>query len=156
MAAKRILVVIMLLIGYVLFAQMSRSDMQKMYTGYLSSNMGYSSFLVNDGSVVFDDRQENRYIIFINTGSSFQMGCYDQYLGETYAMDSLNKAKIMLESHLKDVAVIFNGGNEPGGWFMANIRLSRPEDFTRVFPRLLYSLRIARDLFYIELFKQEE
>jgi len=61
-----------------------------------------------------------------------------------------------MESHLKDITVIFNGGREPGGWFMANIRLNRPDNFKKYFLRLLYSLRIANDLFYVELFKQRE
>jgi hypothetical protein len=139
-----------------LFGQTSRAEMQKMYTDYINSEWGYSLYASNAEHVVFDDSQGNRFVIFINTNNTFQMGYYNQYLGESYTTDSLNRAKAAMESHLKDITVIFNGVREPGGWFMANIRLSRPDDFKKYFLRLFYSLRIANDLFYVELFKQRE
>jgi len=83
--------------------------MQKMYTDYINSEWGYSLYATNVEYVVFDDSQGNRFVIFINTNNTFQMGYYNQYLGESYTTDSLNRAKAAMESHLKDITVIFNG-----------------------------------------------
>ena len=141
-----------------LFGQTTKPQMQKMYSDYLKEN-GYSPQVAADGSlIIFDDRNGNgyRYVIFVNDESSkcFQMGRYDKYLGEGNYWDKLNEAKKSLESYLKDITVVFDGGRDPGGWFMANVALKKPDDFKRVFTRIVLSLRVAEDLFYVELLRQ--
>jgi hypothetical protein len=135
-------------------AQYSRVELQKMYMSFLSTE-GYSPSIDSDGDVAF--KKEGRpFWIEVNENDLeyFRVG----YLGN-YALDyeyEVRQFPIALNyaSRITKVAKAYSV--DDGGRFMisAEIFITKPEDFSIVFNRMLSAMNRARENF-IEKMNEE-
>ncbi|MDR2663286.1 MAG: hypothetical protein LBC31_09845 [Treponema sp.] len=144
--------VLAFLIGMVIVfpaaAQMSKANLQKMYTDYLRQE-GYVPSIDKDGDVHFKAEGDNYYII-VNEGDLQFFQVMEQIgLGSTPLQEVLAAASYA--NRRSKVAKVYISSDGKTATIAVEILLSKPDDFKQLFPRVVTLLKNAQSNFVSQL-----
>jgi hypothetical protein len=146
-----ILLIFLLDAGPVLGQEMTKSQLQKMYTNYLKAE-GFSASLDEDGDVVFKYEGGNYYISVDESDLEFFSLYYPNFWElESDSEKAQAKTAALMVTNTTKIAKVFFTRNETQVSINAETLLTAPSDFKQVFKRMLSVIAAARGKFITEM-----
>ncbi|MDR3170373.1 MAG: hypothetical protein LBU17_01965 [Treponema sp.] len=145
----RVLKIVLICIAFItmpLSAQMSKNQLQTMYTDYLKTE-GYLPSIDSDGDIYFKSEGKTYYIIVYDNDLGFFQLLYPEFWNIESEEERLQVAEsASYATRRTKVAKVFMTSNGDTS-ISAEAFLKNPEDFKNVFPRMLSGIKTARDNF---------